>query len=103
MERTGSVSKPRLAHWERNGVILREGGSREWDGVMGNHADVLVCGENAYIFYFTHPFFRNGDRRKDGFVAGEQENRTCIQAARLKTDGGRLVCDRDEAFELILK
>lgn len=88
--------------WERSGVILRQGGSRQWDGVMGNHADVLVCGENAYIFYFTHPFFRNEDRRKDGFVAGEQENRTCIQVARLKTDNGGLVCDRDEVFELIL-
>lgn len=77
--------------------------SHTWSAVSADLYHWTVCGENAYIFYFTHPFFRNGDRRKDGFVAGEQENRTCIQAARLKTDGGRLVCDRDEAFELILK
>ncbi|MCL2404658.1 MAG: glycosyl hydrolase [Defluviitaleaceae bacterium] len=91
-----------FANWERTGVILREGGSREWDNVMGQHADVLVCGENAYIFYFTHPFHKNENRRKPGFVMGEDEHRTCIQVAKLKADGGKLICDRDEPFELVL-
>ncbi len=91
-----------LSKWEKTGVILYEGGSRPGDGVMANHADVLVCGENAYIFYFTHPLFSNEDRRKSGFVEGEAESRTCIQVAKLHTDGNTILCDRDEDFTLEL-
>lgn len=91
------------AHWERQSVILKDGGSREWDGVMANHADVVVCGEKAYIFYFTHPFFANEDRHRNGYVVGDDENRTCIQVAELRVEDGRLVCDRDKEFALELK
>ncbi len=91
-----------FTHWERTGHILREGGIRRWDGTMGNHADVVVCGDRAYIFYFTHPFFSNGDRHDDGFVIGEQESRACIQAAELTTDGRTLFCDRNRDFTLEL-
>ncbi len=35
--------------------ILREPGTRPDDGVKGGHADVLVQGADAWIFYFTHP------------------------------------------------
>ncbi len=65
-----------FTNWERNGVILRDGGSRPCDGVMANHADVVVSGENAY--------------------------RACIQVAKLDTDGKTLTCDRDAEFELVL-
>ena len=46
-------------HWERQGYILRDGGSRNCDGVMASHADVVSKGDIAYIFYFTHPYFTN--------------------------------------------
>ena len=91
-----------FTNWRRVGVILYDGGNRSGDGVMANHADVVVAGDNAYIFYFTHPHFKNEDRKKEGYVVGEEENRTCIQVARLKISGDTLVCDRDESFELIL-
>jgi len=91
-----------FTNWSRNGVILRDGGKRECDGVMGNHADVLVYGDEAYIFYFTHPFFKNEERLKSGFVEGETRGRTCIQVARLTVQNGRLCCNRDEDFELAL-
>lgn len=91
-----------FTHWNRQGVILRDGGNREWDGVMANHADVVISGENGYIFYFTHPFFKNEDRHRDGYVTGEDENRTCIQVAKLEVIDGKLVCDRDKDFELEL-
>lgn len=98
----GVYRSDNFTDWTRTGVILRDGGTRCWDGVMGNHADVVVNGNNAYIFYFTHPFFKNEDRQKSGFVIGSEESRTCIQAAKLYTDGQTLLCDRNEAFELIL-
>jgi len=90
-----------FTNWKRNGVILREGGNRELDGVKGHHADVLVCGEDAYIFYFTHPF-RTEDKIREGLPMGEQEYRTCIQVAKLKVVGDKMHCDRDEPFELVL-
>lgn len=98
----GVYTTENFSDWTRTGVILRDGGSRNGDGVMANHADVVVCNENAYIFYFTHPFFKNKDRHSDGFVIGSEESRTCIQVAKLGYDGKTLTCDRDEPFELIL-
>lgn len=89
-------------NWTKNGIILFEGGTREWDGVMGSHADVLVCGDEAYIFYFTHPFFSNEERLSSGFVEGEDNGRTCIQAARLTVENGRLCCDRNADFDFKL-
>ena len=52
-----------LQDWERQGLILDRPGTREEDGVIGEHADVVVQaeGNEAYIFYFTHP-----DRKIEG-------------------------------------
>ena len=44
-----------LEHWERNGMILDISGSRQDDGGIGHHADVVITGEEAFAFYFTHP------------------------------------------------
>lgn len=90
-----------FTNWERNGVILRDGGSRPCDGVMANHADVVVSGENAYIFYFTHPYHSNENRLKH-IDSGEDAYRACIQVAKLDADGKVLTCDRDAEFELVL-
>ena len=67
--------------WESAGEnLLKKPGVREGDGTPGHHADVVVLGGRAYIFYFTHA--QNGQT-------------TFIQAAELKTDGKTLTCDRD--------
>lgn len=90
------------ANWKKNGIILFEGGDRPCDGVMANHADVVVKGDEAYIFYFTHPYLRNEDRLQSGFVLGEDHARACIQAARLTISDGKLCCDRNEDFDFKL-
>jgi len=73
-------------NWKRQEEnILDIPGKREWDNALGHHADVLVHGDRAFIFYFVHPVF-------------EQEPRnpaTCLLAAELKIEDGKLVCDRD--------
>jgi hypothetical protein len=89
-----------LERWERNGLILDQPGSRADDGGVGLHADVLVNGDDAYVFYFTHPGRLGND-------TGNSENsyktrRSSIQVARLRVVEGNLVCDRDEEFELEL-
>jgi hypothetical protein len=46
-------------HWERQGgpdeVVLGEPGRRPHDATFGRHGDVLVEGERAVLYYFTHP------------------------------------------------
>jgi len=88
-----------LERWEPAGHILDVSGSREDDGGFGYHADVVVSGGEAYIFCFTHP-----GRAVAGAAGreGYEQRRSSIQAARLDVRAGRLVCDRDEAFELKL-
>lgn len=84
-----------FTNWTRcSSALLKEPGIREMDHAVGRHADVLVIGEEAYIFYFVHPYEKiKEDCQDQGVVA-----KTVIQAARLVTDGTELFCDRDECF-----
>jgi hypothetical protein len=75
--------------WTYQGLILDMPGKRPHDQTIGQHADVVVQGEDAYIFYFTHP------------VKGRPP--TSIQAAKLGYRAGLLSCDRDQPFTLALQ
>jgi len=81
-------------NWEYQGTILDKPGKRTGDDSIGHHADVVVQGDEAYIFYFTHPF-RNKDESKRSYTA--------VQVARLTTDGENLFCNRDEEYHFELK
>jgi sucrose-6-phosphate hydrolase SacC (GH32 family) len=82
--------------WIRNGIILNESGTREDDGTIGMHADVHVNGDNAYIFYFTHPEIF------EGVEPSYKTRRSSIQAAKLELVDGTLVCNRNSPFDLVL-
>ncbi|MFD0681388.1 MULTISPECIES: glycosyl hydrolase [unclassified Paenibacillus] len=84
--------------WERNGLILSEAGTREDDRTIGLHADVVVQGENAYIFYFTHPDRAHHNDQSRTYAA----RRSSILVARLEVKDGVLRCDRNQSFELDL-
>ena len=85
-----------FVHWTRqDGNLLQSPGTRPGDGAIGNHADVLVTGGRAYIYYFTHPEFPPELRTSPGFVMTVREARTVIQAAELRVMDGRLCCDRN--------
>lgn len=73
-----------LETWQPLGLILDEPGSGEHDGGYGHHADVVVTGEKALAFYFTHLDGPGGGRR------------SAVHAARLRVRGDELTCDRDE-------
>ena len=79
-------------HWERQG--------RSCDGVMASHADVVSKGDIAYIFYFTHPYFTNEHRLDKSYIANAEDGRACIQAVQLEVKDGRLVCNRNQQFEM---
>jgi hypothetical protein len=97
----GVYRSDNLEAWERNGLILDQPGAREDDGTIGLHADVVVQGDEAYIFYFTHPD-RRGELAEAGAPQSYFTRRSSIQAARLQVKDGILMCDRNEAFELKL-
>jgi hypothetical protein len=95
-----------LDNWiKQPAPILDHGSSRPDDRPSGAHGDVVVAGDRAYIFYFTHP---GRGKHIDEFV-GENGNipyelrRSSIQAAALDVvDGQLVVADRDKPFDFYL-
>jgi len=90
------------AVWSRQANILDRPGQRLDDGQKGAHADVLVNGGRAFIFYFTHP-----DRNEPGVYDMEATHpysfkRSSLQVAELEFVDGVLVCDRDKSFDFNL-
>jgi hypothetical protein len=90
-----------LQTWAYQGKILDKPGKRNDDGTVGKHVDVVVCGDRAFIFYFTHPDGQDFPARKG--VMPFAARRSSIQAAELEVNDGRLLCDRDKPFHLELK
>ncbi len=63
------------------------------DGVNGGHPGVVVNGDRAYVFYFTHPG-RAGTIKPEDKPATEMR-RSSIQVVELHYADGKLSCDRD--------
>ena len=85
--------------WAKQPANLVAGaGQGEDDGVMGDHCDVVVSGERAFLFYFTHPGRRGPDAKKDG----TEQRRSSIQVVELHEKDGWLAGDRDEPPHVLL-
>lgn len=83
-------------NWKRNSTILDKPGKRTDDGDQGRHCDVVVIGDRAFIFYFTHPGRVFGP---DGIEIEENTwnyHRASIQMAELELVDGKMVCNRDK-------
>lgn len=92
-----------FCHWKRQDQnILQVPGTRLQDQEIGNHADVVVVKDRAYIFYFVHPYFPVKLRNGPYNTLTQKEAVTVIQAAELNIIDGRLVCDRNKDFDLLL-
>jgi hypothetical protein len=79
------------ANWTRQeSNLLQKPGTGKDDAVKGQHPYVLVLGDKAYIYYFTHPGRLPGNEG-DGY----EQRRSSIQIAELKLNDGILFCDRD--------
>lgn len=63
----------------------------------GGHADVVVSGDRAFLFYFTHP-----GRRPDAPKTDTEQRRSSIQVVELKYKDGHLTCDRDQPTHIRL-
>ena len=77
--------------------VLQEPGTSPTDREQGRHADVVVSGERAWVFYFTH--LGGADA-----VPGDpfSKRRSVIQVAELEYRDGRLVCDRNKPTRIDL-
>jgi hypothetical protein len=81
-----------LLHWTRQQEnLLEQPGTGPDDQVKGGHPDVVVSGDRAFLFYFTHPSRRNG-----GPQSPYEQARSSIQVVELEYKEGELACDRDK-------
>jgi beta-xylosidase len=87
-------------NWERQegANLLSMPGTGIDDKTIGGHPDVVVSGDKAFLFYFTHPL-RNS---KLGWAEYAQR-RSVIQVVELKYVNGQLQCDRNSNTHLFLK
>ena len=88
--------------WRHCGRILDTPGARQDDGAIGGHADVLVNGERAFIFYFTHPDWDRDEQFGLDEIHPFRVKRTALQVAELELRDGKLICDRDRDFDFTL-
>lgn len=80
-----------LENWSKQENILADPGTGPDDQVKGQHCDVVVDGERAFVFYFTHP----GRNEDPGNADAYQLQRSSIQVAELSYNGGIISCDRN--------
>lgn len=86
--------------WKRQANnILEIPGIGEDDKVKGGHPDVVVQGDKAYVFYFTHP----GRTPENKDVDGYETRRSTIQVAELEYDNGTIICNRNNPVYINLK
>ena len=79
--------------WQAAGLILDAPGAHPLDRQVGRHADVHVQGDEAVVFYFTHPFWDGVELGDMG--ASVEARRSAVHVARLTVLDGALLCDRD--------
>jgi len=91
-----------LLHWNaQQGDLLGAPGHGADDGVNGGHPGVVVSGDRAYCFYFTHP-------GRAGTIHPEDKDspalrRSSIQVVELRESAGRISCDRDAPTHVDLR
>jgi beta-xylosidase len=93
-----------LTAWEMQGLVLDKPSNRPDDTPSGAHGDVVVIGDKAYVFYFTHPG-RKTHLEGTPDVNGNYPyfiRRSGLQVAELTFENGTLNCNRDKDFMFYL-
>ncbi len=88
-------------NWKRQSGdnLLQQPGRGTDDQVIGGHPDVVVSGERAFLFYFTHPSRRPGVPKENSY----ERQRSSILVTELFHRDGKLVCDRDATTDIQLQ
>ncbi len=96
----GVFSSNDFVNWKRQDKnILQDPGTGVDDKVIGGHCDVIVQGDKAYVFYFTHPDRIPENKGLDNL----ETRRSSIQVAELEYVNGAIVCNRDQPVTINLK
>ena len=84
--------------WEAQEMIMVDPGQRDDDGWFGQHPDVLILNDRAYMFYFVHSGRRLFDNPEFSYNSTFpfEYKRTSLQVAELELVNGRLRCNRDK-------
>ncbi len=86
--------------WESQGLIMDQFGQRTDDGWYGQHPDVVILNDRAFIFYFVHAgrmlFDKPNFEQSYNQTAPFEWKRTSLQVAELEVIDGKLICDRDK-------
>ncbi|MFG6687299.1 family 43 glycosylhydrolase [Mariniflexile sp. HNIBRBA6329] len=96
----GVYSSEDFINWIRQEHnILQIPGTGVDDAVIGGHPDVIVNGNKAYVFYFTHPGRLLENKGQDTY----ETRRSSIQVAELEYVNGEIVCNRNNPVYINLK
>jgi sucrose-6-phosphate hydrolase SacC (GH32 family) len=96
----GVYTSDDLVNWSRQEKnILEEPGTGKDDKVIGGHPDVVVSGDRAFVFYFTHPGRTIENKDMDNY----ETRRSSIQVAELELVNGQIACNRDKPVYINLK
>ena len=83
-----------LLHWQPQPERLLEAPGKGLDDqAIGGHPDVVLSGNRAYLFYFTHPGRSKASPAPANSIAAR---RSVIQVVELEFKDGKLTCDRDK-------
>ncbi|MDB5191376.1 MAG: glycosyl hydrolase [Segetibacter sp.] len=97
----GIYSSEDLTNWKRQPKrILEEPGTGAEDAAIGGHCDVVVNGDRAFVYYFTHPGRVKGNPAPPQSV---EARRSLIQVAELDYKDGEITCNRNKPVYLSLK
>lgn len=81
--------------WTRQGgdgaTILGESGPPASGVQIGRHGSVVVCGDEARLYFFTHPWWDGSELAETDAPA---HRRSAVHLARLWVEGGELLCER---------
>lgn len=84
----GIYSSEDMVNWKRQPAnILREPGKGKDDGAKGQHCDVIVSKDRAFVVYFVH----------------QNPRVTRLQVAELEYKDGMITCDRNKPVYIRLK
>lgn len=90
-------SEDALNWTEQAGYILSGPGHKATDSNQGQHPDVVVDGDRAYIYYFVHQ-----TNEPEAASDPRWSQRTVIQVAELVYQDGKLSVNRDADFDFQL-
>lgn len=79
-------------------TLLPIPGLQPTDRAQGQHPDVLVSGDRAYLYYFVHQSGEDIAKMMPGW-----NRRTVMQVTELHEGGGRLMVDREAKTDVMLK